>query len=186
MANKKEYTSVGKPKIGGAIWRAPANTSKPTDVDTDLTGFVNLGYVSTDGLTNSNSKDHSEIKAWGGDTVLMPMTGHTDTFRFTMIEIINSEVLKTVHGDSNVTGTLESGLAVSVDGTDDTEHVYVVDMILNGGVKKRVVIPCGKITAVDDVVYKDDNAIGYPVTITALPDATEKTHYEYIKKPSGT
>ena len=38
-----------------------------------------------------------------------------------------------------------------------------------------------------DVVYKDDTAIGYGVTLTCMPDASENTHYEYIKGPqTGT
>ena len=187
MANTKTNASVGKPKIGGAIWRAPKGTTPPTDTTTELTSFTCLGYVSADGLTNANNKTTQEIKAWGGDTVLVPVTGHTDQFKATFIEALNAEVLKMAHGDSNVSGSgLATGYTVTADGSEDTEHVYVIDMVLRGNVKKRVVIPCGFITEVGDVVYKDDTAIGYPITITGLPDDSEKTHYEYIIQSSGT
>ena len=187
MANNKANVSVGKPKVGGAVWRAPSGTSLPTDATATLGGaFECMGYVSSDGLTNSNKKDHSEVKAWGGDTVAMPMTSHTDTFAGSFIEALNPVVLKAVHGDANVTGSLADGLAISVDATDDTEHVYVVDQELRDGTKKRIVIPCGLITEVGDVQYKDDTVISYPITITALPDATENTHYEYLKKVATT
>ena len=31
------------------------------------------------------------------------------------------------------------------------------------------------------IVYKDDDAIGYETTLSAVPDAEGQTHYEYIK-----
>ena len=36
-------------------------------------------------------------------------------------------------------------------------------------------------TAVGDIVYKADQAIGYPITITANLDSSNNTHYEYIQ-----
>ena len=186
-SNVKNNVSVGKPKIGGAIWRAPSGTTPPTSAIATLSAaFVCMGYVSSDGFKNNNSKDHTEIKAWGGDVVAIPMTGHSDTFSGTFIESMNTEVLKAAHGASNVTGTLDSGIAVAVNGTDDTDYVYVVDMIMNKAARKRIVIPAGMITEVGEITYKDDDVIGYPLTITALPDSEENTHYEYIQKSSGT
>ena len=185
MANNNvANVTAGKPKIGGAIYRAPIGTTLPTDASTALdAAFENMGFVSEDGVTNSNSMESDELKAWGGDTVLNPQTAKTDTFKYKLIEALNVEVLKYVYGDDNVSGTLATGITITANSEDQAEQVIVIEMALKGGVIKRVVIPNGKVTEVGDIVYQDGDAVGYETTLTALPDTSGNTHYEYIYQP---
>lgn len=181
MAQTVTNVSAGKPAAGGALSVGATTATLPTSVSDTLTGFTSLGYISDDGLTNANSVETDEIKAWGGDTVLQPQTGKTDTFQCTLIEPLNVDVLKEIYGASHVSGTLATGITVQASVDELTERAWVVDMIMRGNVAKRVVIPLGKITELGDIVYKDNEAVGYEVTITAFPDTNGNTHYEYIK-----
>lgn len=187
MSNTASNVSAGKPKIDGAIYRAPLGTTLPTDASTSLgSAFKAMGYVSSDGLTNANKISTSNIKAWGGDTVMVTQTDKTDTLAFTLIEALNSDVLSAVFGSDNVSGALSTGISITVNADVQEEAIWVVDMVLNGDTAKRIVVPCGVISDLADIVYKDDSAIGYGLTISCLPDSSGNTHYEYIKKASTT
>lgn len=180
MPNAANVT-VGKPKVAGAIFRAPKGTTPPTSASTSLgASFVELGYVSEDGVTNSNSPDSEKIKAWGGQIVLVVSTEVPDTFQMTLIETLDPNVAKAVYNSANVTVDGTTGFSIKVNADPLEEAVYVIDMRMTGGAIKRIVIPSGMISERGDIVYKDDEAVGYDITLDALPDSSGNNHYEYI------
>jgi hypothetical protein len=95
------------------------------------------------------------------------------------------EVLKSVYGDDNVTGTLSTGITVRANSNEQEPAAYVIETALKGGVKKRIVIPNGVLSELAEITYKDDEAIGYNVTIMAMAggfaEGDNDTHKEYIK-----
>lgn len=178
-----DNVSTAKPKVGGAVYSAPLGTTLPEDATTDLDAAFNaLGYISDDGLTNENTPSSETLKAWGGDTVGVVQTEKEDTFTFKLIESLNVEVLKEVYGATNVTGTITTGITIKANSNPLEEHCLAIDMVLKGGVLKRIVIPRGQVSEVGEISYGDEDNIGYETTIQAMPDADGNTHYEYIKK----
>lgn len=175
--------TTAKPNKAGVIFSAPIGTVLPTNTDTALDkAFVDLGYVSEDGVTNSNSPSSDNIKAWGGDIVLTTQTEKNDEWKFKLIEANNINVLKTIYGEDNVIGTLEEGMEIIVNSDEMESQSWVIDTILKNGTKKRIVIPNGTISSIGDIVYKDNEPVAYDLTITAVPDKEGTTHHDYMKK----
>lgn len=182
-----ENVTASKPKVGGAIYRATGTYTVPTNATSALVGYTALGYISEDGLTNDNSPETSKIKAFGGDTVLTTLTAKDDSFGFTLLEVLDSEVLKAVYNEGNVEEiTVGSGdeqhteIKVTAKAEDPEEASWVVELVMKNGALKRIVIPTASITEIGTITYKDDEAVGYETTITAVPDSNGNTHYEYI------
>lgn len=174
----------GKPKVTGAIFRAPAGTPVPTDATSVLdTTFVELGYVNDQGVRNANTAEKTKVYAWGGSAVMDSTTQKPDDWIFTLIEALNPNVLKTVYGDKNVIVS-EDGKQISVMATaeDLEEFILVIDMALSNSTLKRIVIPKGVLSNVAEIAYVDNQPIGYNITVSAYYDASGKSHYEYIQK----
>lgn len=174
--------TAAKPKTGGAVWRAPIGTTLPTDASTALsTSFKSLGFISDAGLTHSFSPSAQQIRDWGGEVVYSYSQERPDTYQATFIEYMNTELLKTVYGDANVTVTGTTGQrTVTHNNNELDEYVYVIDEVLRGGALKRTVIPNGKVTAVGEEQNVHTGLIGYQVTITAMEDSSGNTSYDYI------
>ena len=171
--------SVGKPNVGGAIFVAPKGTALPTDATTALAvDFKCVGFISEDGVSNEITTDSEEIKAWGGDIVLNPQTSRSEKYKFTMIET-NETALKVAFGEDNVTVS-DGKISIMHNGKEREERVYVIETLIGTEKVKRQVIPRGKVSEIGEIVYKDDEVMGYETTVNALLDTAGNTAYEYI------
>ncbi len=183
--NDAKNVSAGKPKITGAIHVAPLGAPLPITPTEELdASFKDLGYCSDNGLTNSTNLETNNIKAWGGDTVLVIQSSKEDTYQFTLIEVKNVEVLKFVYGQANVSGDLDTGITIKANNMDVDQVSIVIDTILSGNTLKRIVIPTASISEIGDIVYNDTDPIGYETTVNCIPDGDGNTHYEYILRPN--
>lgn len=188
MPNVSNVT-VGKPaKYSGQIFRAPAGTPLPRTATEALdAAFIPIGYVSDAGVVNSNTAATNQIKAWGGDIVMDVQTEKPDTFKFTLIEALNPDALKTVYGDDNIIGTLETGIKIRANSTEQKECAWVIDMIMRNDTLKRIVVGFGKVTTVGDVTYADESLVGYETTVSCYPNEAQDgdTHQEFLYRAAA-
>ena len=181
MNNNSSNVSTGKPKVGGAIFVAPAGTTVPLDATTPLAGdFVNLGYVSEDGLTNTVETDTNDTQAWGGDTVLSEQTTFKETFSFGLIET-KEAALAQYYGPENVSIDGDGNITVKHNGRTLPEQVAVVETVMSDGRIKRTVIEKAKMSdRSGDVTYTDGDPITYPIVWNAKPNSDGDTAIDYI------
>lgn len=179
MANNVNNVAVLKPVTAGAIYYGAENATVPTSATGALTGFECVGYISEDGVKKSVSRDSTSIKDWGGETIKTVQTDYEATYQFTMTEALNITALKAFYGEGNVT---EEDGSITIKGTSEELPIraWVIDAITDEGKAYREVIPNGKISDTGDISFKRDEATGYEITVTALPDTSGKTHYIYI------
>lgn len=168
----------------GKVYVAPKGTSLPSDASSALdAAFENFGYISSDGVTISNSDSTSNIVAWGGDNVRVISTEHTETVSFTPIEI-NQTVLEQTYGASNVSVTTSGDTTVIASkhtGATLPEVVIVVDAIPASGMKARYVFPLAQLTERGDASLTGTDIQGRQMTYTGNADSDGVTCYEYVE-----
>lgn len=142
------------------------------------------GFIGEDGVTEANESDTEKIKAWGGDTVRVVQNEHTVTYTFSFLEFGNTDVLKALYGEDNVT---ESGEVITANLTSDVlEHRSWLFEMKDGDNRIRVFVPDGQITTRGEINYTHAGAIMTEVTIEAFPDADGKKAIKVIARPEVT
>lgn len=176
----------GAPKPGGVLFRAPLPVaSLPSDHTTSLTAaFKHQGYVSEDGVARAIKKAWGDVRDMGGETVKRFRTELTVTFDFALIQAGDPEAVKTVFGDDQVTVTAATTTAgtkikVAYTGSEPPASAWVAEF-KDGASARRLIVPNAQITTESfETVFKAGEAIMFPVTLTAMRDASGVFFYDY-------
>lgn len=156
--------------VTGAVYMGPTTADAPTSptstLDVDL---LELGYLSEDGVAEERDRDIEDIKGHNGVIVRRVVTESSATFTFTCIET-NVQVIELYYG-----GTVtEAGSFGSIDvdpSATGGRRAFVIDTI-DGDELIRTWIPQGELSEAGELARKNDEPLGYEVTITAYPDAS--------------
>lgn len=105
MPNLASNVVSGSPLATGGVLIGALTATAPTSAKGALTGYTAAGYIGEDGVTETNERSTEKVRAWGGDTVKVVQTEHGVSYSFTFLETLNSDVLKAVYGDANITTT---------------------------------------------------------------------------------
>lgn len=174
-----ENVGIGKGNPNGYAWVAPKGTKLPADAKEAIPeGFESLGYITDEGVTNSTEADSSDIKDWAGRVVKKVQNSFSETYAIGFMES-RVAVLKTYYGDANVDDDGKGGVVVRHNGAFTEERCFVIETLLTESLIKRTVIPRGCIYERDDVEHNSESAVSFKATITALPDASGNTSYDY-------
>lgn len=181
-SNNVAAVSTTKGVSGGYVYSAASSVDAPTDYTTALaSGFVCLGFISEDGISESIETDTTALKDMNGDTVYTATSSRTETVTLKLIEV-NEPALKEIYGQDMVI-VAQSGGAITVKHGDHSvaNRVYVFELVLRDGRRWRQVIPAGQVTSVGDLSLAAGEISGREITITCNIDATGVSAYDYIQ-----
>lgn len=143
-------------------------------------GLDPSGFISEDGVTESNENDTEKIKAWGGDTVRVVQSEHTITYTLTFLES-SPHILRAVYGAENVVET--DGIITVRLNANTLEHRSWVFEMKDGDRRIRIFVPDGQITSRGEITYTHTGAIQYEVTIEAFADANGDKAIKVLDAP---
>jgi hypothetical protein len=172
------------PNVSGGLWRAPLGTTLPTDSTTSLdAAYVPLGYVDDDGVTRKEDRPNTKQYAWGGSLVASLQEHYAVTFTFKLYQVIDPDVLKAVHSDSNVTVTAATSTvgtltAVTMNPKLNVNSAWVIEGFYQTSTM-RLAIPIARITQVGDMKITHKTLAVYDVTLESFPDSNGNFVYQY-------
>lgn len=171
MATGLDAIVAGTPGATGGVSRAPLGTGGVTDFSTVLpAGWVQVGRISEDGLSESYEVSTEKVKDWAGNTVKVLKTDTSLTYEFTILESGNAENLRFLFGSDNVTVDGATG-AVTVNTTGEMlpaqEFAFTMREGANG-IGRRIHVPHGQPTVSGEISYVATDVIKYTVSVDAL------------------
>lgn len=182
VATSARNVAVGKPQleVSGGVLVAPVGSERPTTYTGPYdAAYVSLGYVGSDGVTETSERSTENIYAWGGDKVRTVQTEFGTTLSFVLIESRNADALKFVFGPDNVT---DSGDEIVVKRNSKVlPHVQILIDMLDGANSRHLDVGYGQVTEVGDITYVDGESISYEVTVSCDPDDGGDTLIERIQ-----
>lgn len=166
--------------VTGAVYVAPTGTTGPTTSSSALdVGFVDLGYVSADGITENIDRTTNQIRAWQNGSLVREVTSEgTYSVDMTFIET-NEAVLELYYGTADSSGQFN----IDPSSTGGRQS-FVIDVV-DGSSVERIYIPAGEITSVGTRTLASGEAVGYQVTITAYADTGSTSFTKWFSTLEG-
>ncbi len=151
----------------GRVYTAPKGTALPTTVDSALPAdWTDLGYVTTDGVSFTFSRETEDLAAWQGDKIRVLSLSEPKMVEFTLMQT-DAAVLETAFGG----GTIVTAAGVTTYTPplrgENVERSMVIEF-LDDDITYRYAF--GRVQQEGDVnfVLTREGAVEYPVTFGVL------------------
>lgn len=150
----------------------------PTDASSSLdAAFSEIGYVTSDGLTEATSQDLSDIFAWQQNALIRTILGqYTKQITFSAAET-NLVTLGVQYPGSTITPTAE-GVSVAEKPPSPDVRNWVLHGI-DGSRALRLVVPRGQVVERGDVAWSSEDITVFEWTLRCYPDPSGVVLYRY-------
>jgi hypothetical protein len=175
MSSNAQLALVGASGVG---YTADSGTAAPIDFSALPAAWNDFGYISQDGMTAAVDESRTSWTPWGAlSPIRTQVTSSTKTFAVTCWET-NKTVLSLYHKIPQTSLTVPTtgpGAGILTIAEQDKpapdRRAFVFDVMDGSTNLIRIYIPLGEVTEKGNVVYKSDDLVGYPLTISAYPGA---------------
>lgn len=152
-----------------AVYVAPKGTTGPTTLAAPGVGFVELGWLSEDGIDLDRDANVVEFNGFqGGAVVRTKKTSVKDTFKFVCLEETATTLGLAYAGVVPTTATGVDTFAITNQTTSD-ERAWVADLV-DGAITKRLVVPSGEAELTGTIAHKNSDMTMYEFTVTIYGD----------------
>jgi hypothetical protein len=173
--------------VGWTVDKGAVTPAAPADpAATPSSGWIPVGAVTEDGLTNAFDEDRTGVRVWGIQTDFRTIvTSSITTFQLSLREterdICVSLFYKKSLADLARSGGVRSYASESSPAPDRRPFLFKV---IDGEVIKQFFIPEGEVTDRADVQYQPSDSAIYQLTISTYPDAVGNTVYVADNAPA--
>jgi hypothetical protein len=164
MALDTDNVRVG---LTGRLYVAPIGTTAPTDTTTAwAAGWLDMGYLSEDGVEMTYSTETDDINAWQSlSPVRRILTSVDMTLQFTAIEMKRDTVL--LYFPSASISTSGSVHTLAIPSAPDPDERAIGLEWTDGPITNRLVIPRGEVTDRGSITTSRGGAVGLQMTVSA-------------------
>lgn len=179
-----QQITAPSPRVTGGVLNAVPGTTLPTTALGAPTAFASLGRVSSEGLRRTENRANTDVNDWGGDLVATLQDKYDVSLRFILIQTMNADVQKAVHGTNNVQvtpATTSSGteIASTLNSSLLDTSSWVFDGFFNLA-NLRLVVPLGRITQIAEVRWVHSALFAYDCTLKCFPDDNGTHAIQYL------
>lgn len=154
----------------GAVYIAPTGTTMPTDATTALdAAFLDLGYISEDGVTLSPNTSTDGIAAWQSLAFVRTVVSEQDVqLAFEMMQW-NENTLVLAFGGGVYTAGVAPEWEFDLPTPDEiSEYACVVEALDPNGSIYRMAFERVQLESTGDIDFARTNNAGLPTTLRAL------------------
>ena len=149
----------------GHVFVAPEGTAAPVDLAALPADWVDIGYVTTDGVTFTFSRETEDLDAWQGDKIRVLTTRYPATVGFSLMQT-SSDVIVLAMGGGSVT-EVSTGVYKYLPSTDNAVRSFVVEFD-DEGKKYRYYVPRSQVEGDVAFTLTRAGAVTYPLTFGLL------------------
>jgi len=157
----------------GHVYVADAGTALPTTLAAMSGSWIDLGYVTEDGVGFSFGRETTDLNAWQGTKIRVLTTGDPASVNFALMQT-SADILPVVFGGGEVASDGGVHTFTPADEGVNTERAMVIEFE-DGDITYRYCLGRVQLEGAVDFTLVKSGALTYPLTFGVLDDDPKYT-----------